>query len=357
VPNEPFFGIDPLVAPLEPTGLAIWDQPAGYILYAILQPHDSVLGQVSANTQGSSICTTDIFSFAAIAGIMCLLSHPDKPPLAAQSSLTNPDRNLPWCLDLLQAHCEGRHPEGSSSYTLGTYGDAWMHLRFTLHTFTSLRDPEPEGSGMLLGRRTVAIPRIGTVVASHLSVVVRAAKGLKATDYATSPAVVVVLSRRSHMRIMLSEWEWPERGLVAPPGAEGVALFQALVWDQIEEWAEHWEHCIGHMHTNIDDRDLSSPLPRGETPRSRAEVVSERLKCLEIFRDEISVTPRALKQMYQEWERKCKDHTSDWPDRFDKDTQVAVLENWVKLQSHMSFTYNRIQGSLREKETELRNIV
>jgi hypothetical protein len=90
--------------------------------------------------------------------------------------------------------------------------------------------------------------------------------------------------------------------------------------------------------------------------RQRSETYFAVLQTLSVFRRQIAVAPRSLRRMFEEWSRAYKGRFSDRLDRFDKETQVALLLNWEKLLDHVDRAHDRLLRRLREKEAEVRSL-
>ncbi|KAK8044457.1 hypothetical protein PG993_004481 [Apiospora rasikravindrae] len=303
-----------------------------------------------------------VISFPIIAGIMCLLSNPDKSRLSEYR-----DRDMTWCLGSLQAFCRFASPEewtrplsysisthGGLAVPFGTYGGQWTYLHFIAHTYykVSAQDvTKPEalkGSGMLLERRDVTVPGVGAFQESRILVMVRAATGEQNHAVPPSPSeVAVILSEFGHMDLNIEHEHWQYRGIGVTDRAIGVSLFQMLVWSQMDIWYNGWETCISDLDEALEvkweDLERSATLYDMSTDQrnERSQIAFNMIQLLSVFRKQIGLTPRALKRMCEEWKRT--------PAR-----RIYRLENWVKLLSHVDQSHAKLLTRLKEKEAELR---
>lgn len=191
--------------------------------------------------------------------------------------MDSPDRDLSWCLDSLHGFCRRKGPEEidrNLSWTFGTYPDSWMYLHFVFHHFGphddkfGLDDPAWKGNGIRCDRRTMALP-IGSGGNTEIFRERRVWLGMRtATPYPGEktdqrPGTVgFVLSDWAHHRFNATENQWLKSGLESPKAASGIALFQLLLWQGIDEWSASWHLCLNYIDGLHEVKVCF--LPRGE---------------------------------------------------------------------------------------------
>ena len=206
---------------------------------------------------------------------MSLLSNPNKQRLTPKtqdvtSTLLSADKfadkDISWCLDSLHGFCRQQTPfyqegEKGLSFTLGTLPDCWMHFHFVFHSYGF--DPDgasPQdgsntggGSGLKVERNSFSIPvEFGrdrydmTFRETRTWISMRVATNYCGEAPDTSPNVVgIIVSDKGHERLNTTDKTWEsERGLESPPDAPGVALFQMILWTQLDHWETHWNRCL-----------------------------------------------------------------------------------------------------------------
>ncbi|KAK7991480.1 hypothetical protein PG988_000274 [Apiospora saccharicola] len=317
-----------------------------------------------------------VISFPVIAGIMCLLSNPDKKPTSEY-----PDRDMAWCLDSLHGFCRFASPcqtTRSLSYSLGTYDDQWMYLHFIVQAYHKVEDPEAtesepvKGSGMLLERRVATVPDVGTFRERRILVVLRTATGKtkqllphNSKVREPCPSVVgVILSEFGHMGLETRGEFGSESGIAGDEQARGVPLFQRLVWTQVDKWYDEWETCLNGVDEvlNLKWEDLEHPTElctsTADRPYERSQTAFNVLQLLSVFRKQIAITPQALKRVYKEWNATYGDSGTYYDKlyRFDRDTHKILLKNWAEVLDHVNQLHAKLLTQIKEKEANLRSL-
>ena len=74
---------------------------------------------------------------------------------------------------------------------------------------------------------------------------------------------------------------------------------------------------------------------------------------LNIFSKHIDVLPESLHGMRQEWERTYPAIDSDLLERFDEETQAALLKNWDMVLRHAKELHSELMARIEKKIQDL----
>ncbi|KND90453.1 hypothetical protein TOPH_05025 [Tolypocladium ophioglossoides CBS 100239] len=329
------------------------------------------------------------FSFAQIC-ILCLLSNPNKQnpiqgPGAQESVLDKfADRDVSWCLDSLHGFCRQSTPGQSSSYlteekslsfTLGTSSDCWMYLHFVFHFYAFDPDGPPSemdagDSGMQVDRGYFTVPiEFGHKSRDMAFTQRRTWIGMRvATEYRgetpdASPSVVgVVLTDTGHYGLNATDKAWDERGLHSPASASGVALFQMVLWTSLDYWETCWNRCLDFVEQTFKIRlesqgDMDQLQKLVSDSEFRSSKTCTRISMLlSSFRSHINLVAESVRTMEDEWARTYSGKYSERLERFDVDTQDALLENWTRILSHLDEVRGRLHSRIQGSIDELKNM-
>ncbi|KAJ6438218.1 alpha-glucosides permease MPH2/3 [Purpureocillium lavendulum] len=347
-------------------------------------PSGTVLhGKPFSSAQIWSFTRTQIqpLSFPVIAAILCLLSDPTKNRLGLQDPFA--DREVTWCLDGLHGFSRGAKPEQgpahlseekSLSSVLGTSSNCWMHFHVVLH-FYGVDDPWPSwaygaktGSGVRVDRGRFTLPiRLGhksrsmAFIECRTWIAMRVATPYQRHNPAASPAAVgVIVGDTGHRRLYVTEQSWDERGIQSPAGAGGVALFQMVLWSVLDDWEKSWNRTFDQVEQTFQIRlDSQRDVPRldqllSDTTNESPRTCSKLILLLTSFRSHIDVVADSVRDTSEEWSRTYSGRYTARLERFDVDTQEALLQNWKAVLAHLEEIQTRLHRRIGASVEKLR---
>ncbi|KAH6646847.1 hypothetical protein BKA67DRAFT_525315 [Truncatella angustata] len=305
------------------------------------------------------------------------MSNPNKHKTELDSHNSYVDQDIFWCLDSLQAFCRLQGPtigERDLSFSFGTCPDRWMYFHFTLHYFfldtTEVSTPieaasDASRSGLRCDRLNMTIPGIGRLEEMRLLVSMRVATryGTKSPTEEPSPSAVgFVMTDAGHSSTHTTRTDWTGRGLQSPMEASGVTLFQTMIWNLLDLWEHGWSQCLDAVDALLDFQsdDLSNEILLeaqmfDDERMSKTKHMFLVLRLFANFRKNISTPSQTIRRMQKEWAKAYKGRYSDRLERFDRLTQVAILENWDRVILHSDRLHAKLLDRIRSKEEDCRN--
>jgi hypothetical protein len=114
------------------------------------------------------------------------------------------------------------------------------------------------------------------------------------------------------------------------------------------------DEVLGLQLEDLTDDAIHSFLFDGQVEKLKSYTTI--LQLLHFFRREIMAVCRSLRRMHMAWARTYVGKHSEMLDRFDRDTQCVLLENWDKLLLHGEAVQGRLLGRIRETEERAKDL-
>ncbi|KAI1077477.1 hypothetical protein F5B20DRAFT_262380 [Whalleya microplaca] len=304
---------------------------------------------------------------------MCLMMNPSKTRESGPN-VGYSNRDLSWCMDLLQGFCRLMGPgdgERDLSFSLGTYPDCWMHLSFVLHVFYPGVEPgdsdKPSStfSGLRCDRRSLSADDIGFFKEARISVTLRCAarRGIGTLVNHSPSTVAVILSDLSHQPINATEGHWSERGLESSSYYSGIVLFQTIVWNHIDVWKDRWDQCLDSVDCTIEmktnglaDQGCVEELTDYSMAIQKSRAILSTIQLFTLFRKHIAQVPHSLRKIRNEWARTYEGMNSQNIDQSGKHEPAMILRNWDRVVSHVDQLHNQLLNRMRAKQEEMRTL-
>ncbi|KAJ6440133.1 Lariat debranching enzyme [Purpureocillium lavendulum] len=317
-------------------------------------------------------------SFDTIALILGLLTSPSKDDRPHHFNDPFADRDVSWILDSLHGFCRQKSPHQAESerslfFTLGTSSDFWMHFHFVFHTYALEEDAlgtDDDGSGMRISRSKFTVPISFGGTQNSLNFFERrtwigmrvATKHNGRVPSASPSAIAVSVSDLGRTDLDMSPRLWEQRGLKTPEDAAGVALFQMALWSHLEKWENDWTRTLRHVEDAFEvrlsdqaDMDRLNEVIAKDCHDSAA-TCSRLILVLMGFRNHIEAVVDSVNKMHDEWARTYSGRHTERLERFDVETQEAVLDNWAAVLVHVGDASARLSARIQRSIATLRTI-